>query len=113
MLIGPFFFVLGRFIYNACPIDKGDVRSDKRDNPYGHERLWDDHFRRGDYIDFPRGRVIYDTVNKSAIIYIDKCIDKPAIIKKLKDIFNIDVPYTIEYDFHYQCKDCLEDIWAD
>lgn len=113
MLIGPFFYIpqKKKIIYNACIVDQGEVRFDKYDNPYGHEQLWDDHFSNGDYIDYPRGRVIYDSASSKAIIYIDKCVDKPAMIEKLKVLFNIDIPYVVEYDFHYQCKHCLKDIW--
>lgn len=113
MLIGPFFYVAQKrkIIYNICETEQGEERFGKFDNPYGHEQLWDDHFSNGDYIDYPRGRVIYDSAGNKAIIYIDKCIDKPAMIEKLKVLFNIDIPYVVEYDFHYQCKHCLKDIW--
>lgn len=115
MLIGPFFYIpqRKRIIYNACIIEKGDLRADKYDNPYGHEQLWDDYFTNGDYINYPRGRVVYDGVNKRAVIYIDKCIDKPVMIKKITGLFEIDVPYIIEYDFHYQCVRCIGDIWKE
>ena len=115
MLIGPFFFVpqWKRIIYNACVIDKGECRADKYDNPYGHEQLWDDHFSNGDYINYPRGRVVYDSVNKKAVIYIDKCINKPVMIAKIKELFEIDIQCVVKYDFHYQCARCLKDIWEE
>ena len=116
MLIGPFFYVAQKkkIIYNACTIDQGEARFGKYDNPYGHEKLWDDHFSNGVYINYPRGRVIYDSVSNKAIIYIDKCIDKPVMIEKLKSIFDItDIECSVEYDFHYQCRRCINNIWDD
>lgn len=68
--IGPFFYVYKTLIYNALPVEKGRVQADKVDNPYGHERLWDSRFKFGDYINYPRGRVIWDKTNNRAIIYI-------------------------------------------
>ncbi len=115
MQIGPFFYIpqKRRVIYNACNIEQGELRIDKYDNPYGHEQLWDDYFSNGDYINYPRGRVIYDSTNHKAIIYIDKCINKPVMIEKIKTLFAIDIPYVVEYDFHYQCIRCMQDIWDD
>lgn len=113
MLIGPFFYVpqKRKIIYNACALENGECRyGGKYDNPYGHEQLWDDHFSNGDYINYPRGRVIYDGDNQQALIYIDRCIDKPAMIEKIKELFDINIPYVVEYDFHYQCKRCLKNI---
>lgn len=113
MLIGPFFYIpkQKRIICNACDVRDGILRSGKYDNPYGHEQLWDDYFSNGEYILYPRGRVIYDDAEKKAIIYIDKCIDKPAVIQKLKSLFKIDIPVSVEYDFHYQCVICQNNIW--
>ncbi|MBE6638084.1 MAG: hypothetical protein E7616_01310 [Ruminococcaceae bacterium] len=113
MLIGPYFFIPknGSVIYDACSLEKGELRIDKLDNPVGHELLWDRHFTLGNYVHYPRGRVIYDLTKRQAIIYIDKCIHKPFMIQKLVSIFQIDVPYTIAYDFHYQCQSCLQNLF--
>ena len=113
MLIGPFFYIpqKRKIICHACKIEQGEVRADKYDNPYGHSQLWDDHYTNGDYINYPRGRVVFDGTNNRAIIYIDRCIDKPVIIEKLKTLFEIDDSFIVEYDFHYQCARCLKDIW--
>ena len=120
MFIGPFFYVAQKkkIIYHACAVDQGEARFGKYDNPYGHEKLWDDHFSNGDYINYPRGRVIYDSVSNKAIIYFnlpDSEIERSLIvIEKIKSIFEItDIDCSVEYDFHYQCRRCINNIWDD
>ena len=56
--IGPFFYIKEKLIYNACSFSEGRKQADKLDNSYGHEKLWDDRFHSGEYIDHPRGRVV-------------------------------------------------------
>ena len=109
-LIGPFFYVNRTLIYNACPLSEGRKQAGKLDNSYGHDKLWDENFPAGDYINCPRGRVVWDIKKKKAIIYIDRCIDKPAVINKIIKAFDI-TEYTTEYDDHYRCKNCIGDLF--
>ena len=46
--------------YNACPLSEGREQAGKLDNSYGHDQLYDAHFKTGEYIDYPRGRVVWD-----------------------------------------------------
>lgn len=110
--IGPFFYVYKTLIYNALPLEKGRAQADKIDNPCGHDRLWDSRFRFGDYINYPRGRVVWDCTNSRAIVYIDRCIDKPDVLEKIKEAFCLS-DYVVEYDDHYRCRRCTGDIFAD
>ena len=66
--IGPFFYMRNKLICKTCPLDEGRRQADKLDNSYSHEQLWDDHFDAGEYIDHPRGRVVWDCTNKCAIV---------------------------------------------
>ena len=111
-LIGPFFFVRNQLIFNAIPAAEGRKQANKLDNSYGHDKLWDDHFPDGDYIDYPRGRVIWDCSNCRSIIYIDRCINKPEIIGKITKAFGI-TEYVIEYDDHYRCRNCIGNLFDD
>lgn len=111
LTIGPFFYVYKTLIYNTLPVEKGRVQAGKLDNPYGHDRLWDSRFKFGDYINYPRGRVIWDKTNNRAIIYIDRCINKPEVIDKIKEAFRI-TNYVVEYDDHYRCKNCVGDLFS-
>lgn len=110
--IGPFFYIGNRLIFNSAPLDRARKQFDKLDNSYGHEKLFDDCFRTGDYIDYPRGRVVWDITNDCAIIYIDPCINKPKILMQIANVFEL-TEYVVESDEHYRCKDCIGDIWKE
>lgn len=110
--IGPFFYIRRKLILNASSLDAAREQANKLDNSYSHEKLYDDNFRSGDYIDYPRGRVVWDITNESAIIYIDKCINKPEVIAQIAAAFELE-KYIVEYDLHYHCKKCSDEIWED
>ncbi len=109
---GPFFFVRKKLIFHALPLTECRTQADKLDDPYGHDKLWSDNFKSGDYIDHPRGRVVWDRTNNRAIIYIDRCIDKPEVIDKIKEAFGI-TEYVTGYDDHYRCRRCAGDLFGE
>lgn len=110
--VGPFFYINRKLINNVCSLDSAREQADKLDNSYGHEQLYDDFYKSGDYIDYPLGRVVWDKTNKRAIIYIYKCINKPAVVGKIAEVFEL-IDYIVEYDLHYHCKKCSDEIWED
>ena len=110
--IGPFFYLNRKLIFNAVPLSEGREQADKLDNSYGHDRLWDDNHLPGDYIYSPRGRVVWDRTNSRAIIYIDRCINRPNVIKKIADTFHL-TDYVVRHDDHYRCRKCTGDIFDD
>ena len=110
--IGPFFYIENKLIRNTCSLEKGRKQADKLDNSYSHEQLWDDHFRSGEYIDHPRGRVVWDCANNRAIIYIDPCINDSEVIASIREIFELQ-NYTVEFDGHYCCRYCVGDLFAE
>ena len=106
--IGPFFYIDNKLIYNGCTLDKARSQADKLDNSYGHDKLYDDYYKDGDYIDYPRGRVVWDKTNNKAIIYIDPCINNNEVIGKVLETFDLK-DYVIAFDDHYHCKNCVEE----
>ena len=110
MMIGPFFYINNKLIFNAYTLEQGRPQADKLDNSYSHDQLFDDHFKSGDYIDYPRGRVVWDKTNNRAIIYIDPCINKKPIIKQIVSAFEL-TDYVIAFDDHYHCKNCVGDLF--
>lgn len=112
MKIGPFFFIRNHLIYDACPLSAGRRQADKIDNSYGHEALYDKYFKFGDYIDFPRGRVVWDCSNSRAIVYIDPCIRKEAVLSQIRAAFDL-TDYVVEGDDHYHCKKCVGALFED
>lgn len=108
--IGPFFLIQNKLIFNACPLSDGREQAGKLDNSYGHDQLYDANFTTGDYIDYPRGRVIWDMVNNRAMIYIDPCINNDKVIKLVVETFDLE-NYTVKYDDHYHCKKCIGELF--
>ena len=109
--IGPFFYINNKLIRNTCSLDQGRRQADKLDNSYSHEQLWDNHFDSGEYIDHPRGRVVWNCTNNRAIIYIDRCINISEVISTITEVFELQ-DYLVEFDDHYRCKDCVEDLFG-
>ncbi len=110
--IGPFFYINNELIAHTIPVEQGEVRGNRVDNPYSHEQLYDYNFNSGDYIDVPRGRVVWDLKNNEAIILIDRCIETTKIEIEIVLHFGLD-DYRIDYDEHYVCPNCMGDIWGD
>ncbi|MDP4132731.1 MAG: hypothetical protein Q8882_01820 [Bacillota bacterium] len=111
LTIGPFFYIDGKFLTHKISVEQGDVRGDRIDNPYSHEKLYDDNYSSGDYINVPRGRVIWDSENNRTIIYIDTCIEKvDGAVKEIAKAFGL-TDYLVEHDEHYVCPNCMRNIW--
>ena len=110
MKIGPFFYIKNHLIYNTCTLSEGREQAGKLDNSYGHDRLFDAYFRRGDYIDYPRGRVIWDCKEEQAIIYMDPCINREDVLEKVIAVFEIE-KYVVAMDEHYRCAKCVGNLW--
>ena len=111
-LIGPFFYINGHLIYNACTLAQGRCQADKLDNSCSHEELYEANFTLGDYINYPRGRVIWDCSNSTAIVYIDPCLKTPKILSEVVAAFNLN-GYTACEDAHYKCQNCVpENLFA-
>ena len=110
-MIGPFFYLNGDFPAHRILATQGEKRGGKLDDPYSHEKLYDDHFQEGDYINVPRGRVVWDAEKDRAIIYVDKCIEKAdGAMSKIVELFCL-TDFIVEYDEHYVCPDCIGEIW--
>ena len=110
-MIGPFFWINGKNIFHRIFASQGEKRGGKLDNPYSHEKLYDDHYNYDDYITAPRGRVIWDSINDRAIIYIDVCIENTGdALAKIAELFGLN-DYVVEHDEHYVCRGCMGNIW--
>lgn len=80
--------------------------------PHGHYEVWEEWRRRGDnclvaeseYEEWPRGRVVYDTVNGRFVLYADPQIfRRPDLIARVREIFALpDVQTDPKPDSHYR-----------
>lgn len=110
--IGPFFYTAGgQILAHRIPAAEGETRGGKLDNPYSHEALYNDHNACGDYIELPRGRVIWDIAQSHAILYTDTCIEQiDGAIEQIAELFGL-TDYVVEHDEHYVCPTCMGNIW--
>lgn len=114
-MVGLFFYINSTslsyhgFLCHTLDDDKAEVYGDMLTDPYGHSDLFDSTFADSgrEYYDFPRGRVVYDTVKKEYVIYIDHCLNKTNKIISIKKLFCIEEKNCrIDFDDHYVCKRC-------
>ena len=109
--VGPFFKIKGKYLYDAISIDKCESSTGVLDNPCSHESLFENRYSKElDYIDYPRGRVLWDTKESRGIIFIDPCIKSQTTISKIAEIFCLP-DYIVKEDLHYHCKRCSDKIW--
>lgn len=115
-MVGPFFFIDSveldhkGWIFHMVSESKAEVYGDFLIDPIGHDALFRMKFRNMDeqveYFDFPRGRVVYNTVTKRHIIYLDRCIRHR--IDHIADRFMLK-EYEVQEDDHYVCPGCMEE----
>lgn len=115
--IGIFFITNNNeIISDFISYDEGRYLNGLYDSNADHWQLFDSlsfKFNTDDYINVPRGRVIYDEMNDNSIVYLDKCfLLNNEVLNKIIEVFRIK-KYVLKIDIHYQCPKCLEDIWKD
>ena len=116
MFVGPFFYFNRKhrghtgLLADLMPVENAELYSDKLGNPQSHQKLFEQTASDEDYINVPRGRVVFDTKANQAIIYIDRCLE--AKIFEIAMTFQLD-KHIIEHDEHYICPDCadFETLW--
>ena len=93
------------WIISRMPVEEAEPYGDAITYPISHNDFWEKskYIRLGDYIDFPRGRVVYFTDTNSFVVYFDR-----RLTKVIKDIFQSDwfgnPPRSVVYktDGHYR-----------
>lgn len=116
-MIGPFFYIdsteLGYkdWLFDLMDESDGEKYGEFRTSPKGHSQVFDRFLDKYpgheclEYFDFPRGRVVYNTVTEIHTIYIDRCIrDKAPQMAKAFRIKH----YVIGEDEHYVCPGCCD-----
>jgi hypothetical protein len=97
---------------------EADEYGDFLTHPSGHYEVWESWQRAGvnqikamglppaiastEYEAHPRGRVVYNRVSKSFIVYADKRLQNRLTIKKIANLFGIsNHRYVVASDSHY------------
>ncbi|MFA5635375.1 MAG: hypothetical protein WC977_05660 [Anaerovoracaceae bacterium] len=112
-MVGLFFYIDSNeldfhgWVYHHTSEEKAEKYGDFLTARMGHDRLFDSTIGKRDpdleYFNFPRGRVVYNSVSDTHIIYVDKCI-----AHRMERIVQIFKPtnYEIQEDEHYVCPNC-------
>lgn len=114
--IGPYFISNTKIIARPVEYWQGRNTNGLYDSELDHWKMFDQYhyesvFNTDDYINVPRGRVLFDENRQTSIIYIDQCfISNQKILLQIIELFQIE-QYTVKSDLHYRCPNCLGDIW--
>ena len=115
-MIGIFFYVNGLLHVHKEPLDKAEDYGDFKTTPLAHDTLWENRLRAKqvkdvDFNFYPRGRVVYNRMSGQYIVYIDRDLNKPRILRKIAEVYNFaDAVYRVELDEHYRCHMCCDEI---
>lgn len=119
--VGIFFFVAGKIIMDAVPVEQGESYGDAIQHG-GHYEFWgklvpkniaERNLKSWAYDVYPRGRVVYFPKKKIFRIYHDACLKPEKQIQKVILKFEIaDVKTELMKDAHYKCEICNHAIHA-
>ncbi|MCL2484546.1 MAG: DnaB helicase C-terminal domain-containing protein [Endomicrobia bacterium] len=102
------FFILGNGVIDAKPQSLKELKSNgySIDSDFSHSDVFDDAISKlypqyVDYLEIPRGRVVYLVKNKQFVVYLDESKDTPSIRKGIINVFDLPENTKFEYDEHY------------
>ena len=104
--VGPFFYINKKLYTHSVPMS--EFKKDERfyNDPISHLDFFDTLNIDGDYGNYPRGRVLYDSLKDKYIVYMDKSIMTEDIkhsvmlsycLDERKTVFRRDAHYTHNY----------------
>lgn len=105
-LVGPFFYICKKLYTHSVPMSEFKKGERFYNDPISHLEFFDALGIDGDYGNYPRGRVIYDSLKDKYIVYMDKSIMTEDIkhsvmlayyLDKSKTMFRRDAHYTHNY----------------
>lgn len=123
-MVGAFFYIKSKelnfsdFLARPVSLEDAEEYGNMLTSSLGHAEIFDQKFPHCsiEYFSFPRGRIVYDQTEKYHIIYVDTCLNKTTIIKKIKALFKIplDELCPVKPDSHYVCDACIDydSLWS-
>lgn len=105
-LVGPFFYIDEKLYIHSVPISLFKKGERFYNDPISHLDFFDTLNIDGDYGNYPRGRVVYDSLKDKYIVYMDKSIMTEDIkhsvmlaycLDESKTVFRRDAHYTHNY----------------
>ena len=102
-LVGPFFYINNKLYTHSVAVK--DFKNDERfcNDPISHFDYFNSLGIPGDYGNYPRGRVIYDTLKDEFIVYMDKTIMIDDIMESVILAYCLEERKTVfRTDTHYK-----------
>ena len=118
-MVGIFWMLGDRLILDASPLNQAETYDDCLGHPTGHDDFWTAQQRVGtvprevEYLEPPRGRVVYSRKTQRFTFYADRCILKQKrVVKQIMTTMHLPAKQTDMMtdgpDGHYRCSLCLE-----
>ncbi len=111
--IGIFFLIDDVVLRDSLPIEQGQQYGHNIEHG-AHYEYWlnlapttaaESTFKAHGYDYYPRGRVVFNSQQRRAKLYIDRCI-RGAARATIRQEFALPKDTLIDYDTHYQCHRC-------
>jgi hypothetical protein len=117
--VGIFWHIGDALVIDRSSLDEAEPYGDCITHAAGHYERWEEWQALGssrlvstgypaligssEYDEWPRGRVVYETLAKRFVLYADRRLQKPGIIKALKGAFGLDdCNVVVMSDQHYR-----------
>jgi hypothetical protein len=117
--VGIFWLVSGILVVERSTLDEAEAYGDCITHSAGHYERWEEWQRLGaarlvamgypeiitttEYEDWPRGRVVYETLARHFVIYADRRLQKPNVIGSLRTAFGLNqAEVIVRSDAHYR-----------
>jgi hypothetical protein len=110
--VGIVFMVGDKLFIESTPIDEADVYGDFLVHSIGHDAYWE-RLRQagavtGEYDDWPRGRVAYDTRTGEFTLLADRCILlREDLASEILSEMYLPAGSMRDTDEHYRCPACM------
>lgn len=114
MKVGIFFFIDGKVIMDAAPVESGRAVGDEIH--YGNDyKFWktlqpktstEHSLKEWPYYAFPRGKVVYIPGEQVFRVYADSCLKRRQIASVIKHFGGKGTAIDIANDERYQCFKC-------
>jgi hypothetical protein len=102
-------FLVGDSLYvDGTPLGEAGGYGQFKIHEPGHDLFWEQLGLGGEYENYPRARVSYDTRTQEFTLLADRCILKrPEIVSEILQRMHLPADTKLDTDEHYQCSVCL------
>ena len=117
--LGIIFYARNKLFIDGTPLKEASDYGDFKIHDKGHDAYWEELVGAhavpgGEFDEFPRGRVVYDTRTRRFTLYLDRCIlAREDVVKKIMKRMRLPKTTAIDGDLHYRCAACMRKLDED